>query len=146
MSQDEPAQNTSAANSDAETNASTNTSANATSVEAGTPTTGTVVVPGRYHSEAVVARRQWDQTNATASAGPSSMARQRTICGPPLGADSEATSASTSRVEMEMKDDGELDGDGDVEMEGASVSNEHEQDIDAGQYPSAWKTSHWDCR
>ena len=58
------------------------------------------------------------------------MARQRTIRGPPLAADSEATSASTSRVETEMKDDGELDGDGDVEMEGASASYEHEQDID----------------
>ena len=32
------------------------------------------------------------------------------------------------------------------DMDMPSFDNEHEQDIDAGQYPSAWKTSHWDCR
>lgn len=133
MSQDEPAQNTSAANSDAETNASTDTSANATPVGAGTPTTGAVVVPGRYRSGTVVARRQWDQTNAIAGAGPSTIARQRTVRGPPPAADSDATSASTSRADTETEDDGEPDGDGDVEMEGASVSNENEQDVDTDE-------------
>ena len=66
MLQDEPAQNTSVVNSDAETNASTVTSANATSVGAGTLTMGTVVVPGRYRSGTVDVRRQLDQTNAMA--------------------------------------------------------------------------------